>query len=247
MQVVHIDNPFKIQDMPLKDVYVLDNWLSTELHQHFDKLISNNSWWSKTNQVGSKSPTGLPHHSFWGASFFRDNYEIEHDMKSLDTYFVKSIIERLEVEFGFKYTRFQYAGLNSQTQGCPGTIHSDCSPDDAWNISFLYYPNRFWNPNWGGVLRFFDEPHQGLDGRQEHIEEHQVAEVEFVPNRLVMFDGRIPHGADSPNQSARYMDRKSLVVRGDEVELVKNTEVLYKGYRRPITEYAYGTKLKPYF
>ena len=62
-----------------------------------------------------------------------------------------------------------------------------------------------------------------------------------------MFDGRIPHGADAPNQSARYMDRKSLVVRGDEVELVKNTEVLYKGYRRPITEYAYGTKLKPYF
>ena len=46
------------------------------------------------------------------------------------------------------------------------------------------------------------------------------------------------------------MDRKSLVVRGDEVELIKNTEVLYKGYRRPYTEYVYGlnvSKLKPYF
>ena len=127
MNVVYIDKPFKIEDMPLKDIYVLDDWLSVELQHHFDELISNNSWWSKTNQVNSNSPTGLAHHSFWGASFFRDNYEIEHDMLPEDTWFVKHLIERLEVEFGFKYTRFQYAGLNSQTQGCPGTIHTDCN------------------------------------------------------------------------------------------------------------------------
>ena len=230
MQVVHIDKPFHIQDMPLKDIYVLDDWLSVELQHHFDRLITTSSWWSKTNQVSSNSPTGLAHHSFWGASFFRDNYAIEQDMEPIDTFFVKYLIERLETEFGFKYTRFQYAGLNSQSQGCPGTIHQDCPNDDAWNISFLYYPNTFWNPNWGGTLRMFDKPHQGLDGRQEHIEKHQVAEVEFVPNRLVIFDGRIPHGADAPNESARYMDRKSLVVRGDEIELVKDQSTRYLKY-----------------
>jgi hypothetical protein len=153
-------------------------------------------------------------------------------MKPSDTYFVKYLIKRLETEFGFKYTRFQYAGLNSQTQGCPGTIHTDCRPDDVWNISFLYYPNRFWNKNWGGTLRMLDEGHSGLDGRQEHIEKHQKAEVEFVPNRLVIFDGRIPHGADAPNESARYMDRKSLVIRGDEVELVKDSNLLYKDFTK---------------
>ena len=232
MKVVHIDKPFKIQDMPLKDIYVLDNWLSTELYHYFDKLITNNSWWSKTNSVTSDSPTGLPHHSFWGASFFGQNFELEPDMKPSDTYFVKYLIKRLETEFGFKYTRFQYAGLNSQTQGCPGTIHTDCRPDDVWNISFLYYPNRFWNKNWGGTLRMLDEGHSGLDGRQEHIEKHQKAEVEFVPNRLVIFDGRIPHGADAPNESARYMDRKSLVIRGDEVELVKDSNLLYKDFTK---------------
>ena len=232
MQVVHIDKPFKIQDMPLKDVYVLDNWLSTELHHHFDKLITHSSWWSKTNSVSSQSPTGLPHHSFWGASFFRDNYALEQDMKPEDTHFVRYLIRRLEIEFGFKYTRFQYAGLNSQTQGCPGTIHTDCKDDDAWNISFLYYPNRFWNEKWGGTLRMLEKGHQGLDGRKEHIEKYQVAEVEFVPNRLVIFDGRIPHGADAPNESARYMDRKSLVIRGDEVELVKDSNLFYKDFIR---------------
>ena len=39
-----------------------------------------------------------------------------------------------------------------------------------------------------------------------------------------MFDGRISHGADAPNPSARYMDRRSLVVRGDEVRLTDTEE-----------------------
>ena len=91
--------------------------------------------------------------------------------------------------------------------------------DDVWNLSFLFYYNSFWNPAWGGSLRFYDSPQQGLDGRDEHIENHQLAEVEFKPNRLLMFDGRIPHGADAPKERARYMDRRSLVLRGDEVKL----------------------------
>ena len=74
---------------------------------------------------------------------------------------------------------------------------------------------------------------QGLQGRDEHIENHQIAEVEFVPNRLVMFDGRIPHGADSPTQQARYMDRRSIVVRGDEVKLVDSKEMFSANDRIP--------------
>ena len=41
----------------------------------------------------------------------------------------------------------------------------------------------------------------------------------FKPNRLLMFDGRIPHGADAPSPKARYIDRKSVVLRGDEIRL----------------------------
>ena len=60
---------------------------------------------------------------------------------------------------------------------------------------------------------------QGLHGRAEHIKNHQVAEIEFKPNRLLIFDGRIPHGADAPTPAARYMDRRSFVIRGDEISL----------------------------
>ena len=71
MEIVYIDEPFKIQDFPLKKVYVLDNWLAQPLHYFYDNQISCSNIWSKTNQVGSNSSTGLPHHSFWGAGYFR--------------------------------------------------------------------------------------------------------------------------------------------------------------------------------
>ena len=224
MEIVHLDEPFKIQDLPLTKVYVLDNWLAQPLNHHYDSWISRNNIWSKTNQVESGSSTGLPHHRFWGATFFRHNYAIDRDTKVEETWFTRYLDRRLQTEFGFKWVRFQYAGLNSQTVGLQGTTHSDCDKDDAWNLSFLYYPNRFWNPAWGGRLRFYDSPQQGLDGRDEHIKNHQIGEVDFKPNRLIMFDGRIPHGADAPEESARYMDRRSLVIRGDEVRLEEEGE-----------------------
>ena len=227
-KVVYIDEPFKIVGLPLKDIYVLDNWLSTDLHHHFDKQITESGIWSKTNQVASKSPTGLPHHSFWGSSYFRgDNMTPESEIPKQLTFFPYYLNRRLESEFGFKWVRFQYMGLNSQTQGLHGTTHADCAVEDEWNLSFLYYPNRFWNDSWGGSLRLYDSPQQGLDGRDDHIKNHQIAEVEFKPNRLIMFDGRIPHGADAPHPSARYIDRRSLVIRGDEVRLIEDPKELY--------------------
>ena len=73
-------------------------------------------------------------------------------------------------------------------------------------------------------MRIYDEMQQGLHGRNDHIKNHQIAEIEFVPNRLVVFDGRIPHGADAPTHEARYIDRKSIVIRGDEIRLVEDKE-----------------------
>ena len=140
-----------------------------------------------------------------------DNLQVLSLMGAIDS--------KVQNDFGFRWIRFQYMGLNSQTQGLHGTTHADCDQEDDYNLSFLYYYNKFWNPHWGGKLRFYDEPQQGLDGRNEHIENHQIGEVDFVPNRLLMFDGRIPHGADAPNERARYADRRSIVLRGDEVEL----------------------------
>ena len=228
MKIHYVTEPFKLSEIPLKDVYVFDDFLSSEMHRAIDSHISRSSMWSKTNQVRGDSPTGLSHHQFWGATYFRavgdgSKKTTDSDMKPSDSYLAQWFNRKIQTDFGFQWVRFQYMGLNSQTQGLQGTTHADCSPEDEWNLSFLYYTNKFWNKEWGGSLRFYDEMQLGIDGRDEHIKNHQIGEVEFKPNRLLMFDGRIPHGADAPSPKARYMDRKSIVLRGDEIRLIKDT------------------------
>tara|TARA_Y100000592_G_scaffold14434_1_gene20514 strand:- start:1804 stop:2535 length:732 start_codon:yes stop_codon:yes gene_type:complete len=228
IKIEYINKPFHIEELPIGNkVYVLDDYIESSIHHAINNQLTNMATWSKTNCVRGSSRTGLPHHEFWGSSFFigqngmmmpDDRVPIHH------TYLMKWFNRRIMTDFGFKWKRFQYLGTNSQSHGQHGTTHSDCAPEDDWNLSFLYYYNIFWNEKWGGTLRFYDKPQQGLDGRNEHISNHQIAEVDFKPNRLLMFDGRIPHGADAPNSCARYADRRSIVLRGDEVELVEKED-----------------------
>tara|TARA_Y100000996_G_scaffold415402_1_gene409868 strand:+ start:2527 stop:3213 length:687 start_codon:yes stop_codon:yes gene_type:complete len=222
VNVHYIDEPFRIEDMPLgNNVYVVDNYLEEAIFKKIDHELTHCAW-QKTNQVqgNKKGRGGLPQHSLWGACFFNG-----HDMKDghlsgengYRNYLFRYLDRKLRTDFGFDWVRFQYAGANSQTMGQHGTCHSDCHEDDEWNLSFLFYTNQFWNPNWGGKLRFYDETIQG--GIKDLMDEHEIGHVDFKPNRLLMFDGRIPHGAEAPTEKARYIDRKSIVIRGDEIQL----------------------------
>jgi hypothetical protein len=220
MEVCFIDSPFEIETLPLDKIYVLDNWLAPIIHRKIDGVVTTANW-RKTNEVRGDDPTGLPMHQFWGSTMNRDNdwdNENSHDLIVWSKY----LEERLREGFGFNWKKLDYMGLNSQTQGLYGTIHNDCPDDEDQNLSFLYYPNTHWEDHWGGVLRLYENPKdgietiQGFDNRENGV---QIAEVSFKPNRLIMFDGRIPHGADAPNSNARYMDRRSIVIRGDKVKL----------------------------
>lgn len=232
IKIEYRDSSFNIKELPLDRIYVFDNYLENSLWKFIDTQLTRSSTWAKTNQVNSQHKTGLPHHSFWGTSILRADEEgngyLDYDAgwtESSGALF-RWFNRRICTDFGFKWKRFQYMGTNSQTQGLEGTTHADCQKEDEWNLSFLYYYNSYWNSEWGGDLRFYDDvPQQGRMGREEHIKNHQIGSVEFVPNRLVMFDGRIPHGADAPNSKARYMDRRSIVLRGDEVQLVDEEEM----------------------
>ena len=100
--------------------------------------------------------------------------------------------------------------INGSSGGQNGTCHSDCAAWDEWNISFLYYTNQFWNPNWGGDLRFYDTNVAG--GAQDNMDDYEIGRVAFKPNRLLMFDGRVQHGEEAPSDKAQYIDRKSIVI-----------------------------------
>ena len=230
IEVVHLDKPFKIKDMPLGNkVYVIDDYLETSIHFWLENMIKTANMWSKSNKVRGDSKTGLPHHELWGAAYYvgqrKDGSLVRGDCTSLQVIPGKYLNRRICTDFGFKWKRFQYMGMNSQTYGQHGTTHSDCDDDNDWNLSFLYYYNTFWNPAWGGDLRLYNSFQWGIEGREEHVRDNQIGSVEFVPNRLLIFDGRIPHGADAPTERARYADRCSIVLRGDEIELVDSEEL----------------------
>lgn len=231
LKIEKVERPFRLSKLPLDRVYIIDDYLSPALHRWTNDMLSNNNIWGKTNEVrGSKERGGLPNHSLWGATFFRGkDYTIDNDMNPRYTYFAKWLDRKIQTDFGFRWVRFQYMGANSQTQGLHGTSHSDCSEDDSWNLSFLYYTNAFWNPNWGGKLRFYD---QNIPlGIKKTMDKHEIGFVDFKPNRLLMFDGRIPHGAEAPSSSASYIDRRSIVLRGDEVRLSDKKEDFYANDR----------------
>ena len=55
-------------------------------------------------------------------------------------------------------------------------------------IVALYYANITWNPEWGGETIFYKEDRKTVELCSP-----------FVPNRLIIFDGKIPHTIKSQN------------------------------------------------
>lgn len=228
INVHYLEDTFYLSDIdyPLENnVYVLDDYLNSAIHHALDNHL-NHAAWQKTNEVKGSTTNrgGLPNHSLWGTSFYRhrDRGESESISKNHPPHIVRFLDRKLRTDFGFEWVRFQYAGGNSQTHGQHGTSHQDCNLDNDWNLSFLYYTNKFWNPNWGGKLRFYSENIQ--TGIKEDMDRYEIGSCDFKPNRLLMFDGRIPHGAEGPDERAQYIDRRSIVIRGDEIELLDSEQ-----------------------
>ena len=62
-------------------------------------------------------------------------------------------------------------------------IHVD-GPRPKQVVTMLVYPNRHWEPNWGGETAFYEEDQSEL-----------VYLNPYVPGRICIFDGSIPHCA----------------------------------------------------
>ena len=222
VNINYLKEPFYIEELPLaENVYVIDDYLASNLHRAVDEHLTYCAW-QKSNEVRSSKGGrgGLPNHSLWGCSFFGPGFEDGY-LNGKNGYpngLIRWLNRKLQTDFGFEWTRFQYAGANSQLHGQHGSCHSDCQDRDDWNLSFLYYTNTFWNPNWGGKLRFYNNNVQG--GILEDMDKYEIGSIDFKPNRLLMFDGRIQHGAEAPSEDAKYIDRKSIVIRGDECVLL---------------------------
>ena len=76
------------------------------------------------------------------------------------------------------------------------TPHKDCECDNG--ISFCYYVNKEWHPEWGGQLMYkLDDEWSGIDP---------------APGRIILFKGNIEHHGNPPNKSYKGL-RSSLVYK----------------------------------
>ena len=74
---------------------------------------------------------------------------------------------------------------------CPGQTHTEHTHDNLDVI--VYYVNPIWNRMWAGETLFYSE--NGVDLERA---------VEYIPNRLVFFNGEHPHTIRPPSFEATF-------------------------------------------
>ena len=93
---------------------------------------------------------------------------------------LKTIIDEKIPEDSYHHFR-SYVNLGLHTDN--HEVHADHYFNRAGK-TLLYYVNETWNKDWGGETAFFDE-------KAEEI----LYTSQFVPGRVIIFDGNIPHSA----------------------------------------------------
>ena len=119
-----------------------------------------------------------PHWGISGGDSNKPEIFWHYDGLEEEEYFNTFLFEKICKKLGrsFKYLRI-YA--NGQTAGQCGTPHID-----EGDLTFLYYPSPVWELKFQGHLIFAE---------QERM-------IEYVSNRAVLFDAKLPHYADAPHR-----------------------------------------------
>jgi len=217
MEVKYYTEPFKLDKIPLDAIHVIDDWCPQDMWQTFAKQVEDTGRWNFNNNVTWED--GVTTEVTWAMPFF-DKW-----MKPYGEYseIARPIIEKMCSDFGIEFKQFDYAGLNGQTQGLQGTIHKDNYRRK--NLSFLWHINPEWGDHWNGAFRVYkkDALDQGQRGFSDRlVQDWQIAEIQYKPNRLIIMDGSYPHSADAPSRNCGFVLRKTMVVFGNVVELVDN-------------------------
>lgn len=173
-------------------VFVFDDLLSDTQLLLVEQWALQTPHWMLTNSV--YDTLGKARHRIWGASYIelwrRGGWPGLPPVlfSTLTTVFQK---------LGVMFTEPRYIGLNGQSRGQEASIHVDCARDAKDQLSILIYIGE----NTDGDLLVYDKQDQS----------QVVDSVAYRPNRVVAFDGSIPHQASAPGDD-RF--RMSIVVRG---------------------------------
>ena len=133
---------------------------------------------------------------FWGSRF--DSLEKSPiKISSLYNFIINEVIHS---PFNLKSIQ-----LNGQSLGQNGTVHLDNEYNDG-NRTLMVFINFKWQKEWGGEFQLLEEHNNNAK---------IIKNIEYVPGRIILFDGNIPHRGLAPTKP--YIVRKSLVYRLEKI------------------------------
>jgi hypothetical protein len=173
-------------------VLVFDEFFSnTQLHV-LEQWALQTPHWMLTNSTHDEEGKAL--HRIWGASYIgawqRSGWT---GLPPVLFSALATIYRKLNVTI----TTPEYIGLNGQSRGQDASMHSDCALDSSDDLSILVYLGE----DTTGDLILYDKKDQT----------RELQRIAFRPNRIVAFDGSIPHQALAPDDDKF---RISVIIRG---------------------------------
>lgn len=171
---------------------VFDDFFSaTQLHV-LEQWALQTPHWMLANSAHDED--GHAQHRIWGASYIepwrRSGWA---GLPPVLFSTIATIFQKLNVTI----TEPRYIGLNGQSRGQDASTHEDCERDLPGEISILVYIGE----ETDGDLVLYDK---GDPKRSLH-------RIPFKPNRVIAFDGSVPHQAFAPTDDKFRM---SMVIRG---------------------------------
>ena len=163
----------------MDEIKIFDDFFDKDLHHEIHDRIYSGSWGISGN-IPEKPEI------FW------HNDDLEND-----SYFTEYLFTIIQRKLGQEYT-LERVYANGQTAMQCGTPHTDDG-----DLTFLYYANKEWMPNWQGHLIFMEKelnkpPEGNPFGCHSEMETSRM--VSYKPNRAVLFPGHIWHYADAPSR-----------------------------------------------
>ena len=150
------------------NIYIFDNILPDNVHNFFYDTITSDRIWH-LNTVSKKDATKIA-----GSTLYDVNEKFD-DSRSYSLALV--LFEFIKTRCDFLPSNIKRIHLGAKAANQDDQIHIDDSDENAYTI--LYYLNKEWNSEWGG---------QTIVGNKE---------VDYVPNRAVVYKSNVRHGGKS--------------------------------------------------
>jgi len=189
-----------------------DDLLSERAHREVREFLHEPGWRFGWKSHAKKDQFSFWHKHFTGTKHIDPDAEIDEDTQQpLER--IAELRENAPVIHAFweglhatvlKGHRLVRCYANAFSFGCEGTLHCDSRAPNGYTC--IYYPHERWEPNWGGETVFFNTEKTDI-----------VASVYPMPNRMVMFNGCIPHVARGLTRSCPTY-RITLMFKTEKIE-----------------------------